>query len=752
MSSSVKSDGLGRIPAASGGGGVGKFSVLLFIIKVIRCIGLFESYDLLKTIYLVQFVFLVKLTSAGLFLLLQKPFSTGQRLTKKQWIYIVRHALIGLATNLSWIFALTLCGPVRTILVFEHGEPILIALFMAIFSHGQKNNYARTRGCLMFFFGILCLLLFDNDNSVVDTTAHPEGQHVSTIAHLMYSLTSYLGVADHKGGIVLLMFTLILKVIQNGYAKRVGALVGGVKRLNALSTLVSAGFLFPWAILMYFTGHAQFNLFSNFVPLLFVTLSVFVIDYYGLSIVTANVDHVKVARLSYFFICITALILGFQWSHPAAVAISKMHRGSEASRTGEHVVSGGLMVSTVFFFLATDILSWPSPKSQKGSFIGYSSEGLPLYRFAGDVLQRASSTSFGALAQGFLSRVLGEKDSRHIFYFLCINLMFAFVELLWGIWSNSLGLVSDSFHMLFDCMALVLGLIAAVISKWKSTRLFPYGFGRIEVLSGFVNGLFLLVVAVFLVYEACQRLVDPPSIDTHQLLAVSIAGFAVNLIGVFVFRHHHHHGHSHDSHSHSTCHGHNHHGHHHSNANMRGVYLHVLADLLGSIGVIISSCLIEKWHILIADPICTLLVAGLILSTVWPLLRDSAQVLALSVPPHIEKSVRKALNAVLELDGIISYRGCRVWQHIDDDVIAVITVHVKPHVLEQRVVSQVTSIFRDAGVSAITTQVEKEDFYQHMSGLMSGMDDTFQLSLKEYRDSSRRSSHANVDAEYTKLV
>ncbi|CAF4991799.1 unnamed protein product, partial [Rotaria magnacalcarata] len=73
--------------------------------------------------------------------------------------------------------------------------------------------------------------------------------------------------------------------------------------------------------------------------------------------------------------------------------------------------------------------------------------------------------------------------------------MFTFVELLYGAWTNSLGLISDGFHMLFDCTALVVGLYAAVMSRWKPTRVFSYGYGRAGVLSGFVNGLFLVVVA-----------------------------------------------------------------------------------------------------------------------------------------------------------------------------------------------------------------------------------------------------------------
>ena len=214
------------------------------------------------------------------------------------------------------------------------------------------------------------------------------------------------------------------------------------------------------------------------------------------------------------------------------------------------------------------------------------------------------------------------------------------MELLYGAWTNSLGLLSDGFHMLFDCTALVVGLYAALMSRWKPTRVFSYGYGRVEVLSGFVNGLFLVVVAFFVFYEAIGRLFEPPEINTNRLLIVSVAGFAVNMIGIFSFSHAHahahgggggscamsqpapvkeqqqHHGHSHDGHDHSHGHshgggghdhGHSHagggggggghdHGHSHSltnNANMKGVFLHVLADTLGSV----SACSLFETNI-----------------------------------------------------------------------------------------------------------------------------------------------------------
>lgn len=212
---------------------------------------------------------------------------------------------------------------------------------------------------------------------------------------------------------------------------------------------------------------------------------------------------------------------------------------------------------------------------------------------------------------------------------------FTFIELLYGAWTNSLGLISDGFHMLFDSTALLMGLYAALMSRWKPTRLYSYGYGRVEILSGFMNGLFLVVVAIFVFVEALHRLMDPPKISSDRLLFVSVAGFIVNLIGIATFSVNHGHAHSHGGHSHG---GHSH------NANMRGVFLHVLADTMGSIGVIISSLLIQQFGWLVADPICSLFISILIFISVLPLLKDSADVLLLATPNHM--TAKKVLDQV----------------------------------------------------------------------------------------------------------
>ena len=100
------------------------------------------------------------------------------------------------------------------------------------------------------------------------------------------------------------------------------------------------------------------------------------------------------------------------------------------------------------------MLSKPLSK-HKGSFIGYSSVGNPLYSLTGETLKRTSMSMF-TIIKNILREIVSHTDSRRIFYFLCVNLEFTFVELIYGAFSNSLGLISDGVHMLFDCSALVM--------------------------------------------------------------------------------------------------------------------------------------------------------------------------------------------------------------------------------------------------------------------------------------------------------
>uniref|UniRef100_A0A3Q3A016 Zinc transporter n=1 Tax=Kryptolebias marmoratus TaxID=37003 RepID=A0A3Q3A016_KRYMA len=322
---------------------------------------------------------------------------------------------------------------------------------------------------------------------------------------------------------------------------------------------------------------------------------------------------------------------------------------------------------------------------------------------------------------GWFRSILADKTSRNLFFFLCLNLSFAFVELTYGIWSNSLGLISDSFHMFFDCTALLAGLAASVISKWRSNDSFSYGYVRAEVLAGFVNGLFLIFTAFFIFSEGVERALEPPDVHHERLLPVSVAGLLVNLVGIFVFQHgghgHSHgdggHGHSHSLFNGSLNHGHGGHEHHSKHADWHGghghshgeheehghshgghgVLLHIIADTLGSVGVIISALLMQKYELMIADPICSMLIAILIGVSVVPLLKESIGILMQRTPPSLDHALPECYQRVQQLQGVYNLQDLHFWTLCTDVYIGTLKLLVAPDADTRWILSQTHNIF-----------------------------------------------------------
>lgn len=278
------------------------------------------------------------------------------------------------------------------------------------------------------------------------------------------------------------------------------------------------------------------------------------------------------------------------------------------------------------------------------------------------------------------------------------------VQAFYGYVTDSLGLLSDSIHMFFDCLALAMGLFAAVSSKWPPSSRFPYGFSKIESLSGFGNGVFLILISIEILIEAIERLAEGRETKRlNELLVVSSMGLAVNLVGMMAFGHHHH-GHSHGAggcshthdhadsdHSHTATpvksgsqtplydHDHKHsnsisepitpmsaslvggHNHDHENQNMAGIYLHILADTMGSAAVIVSTLLMQFVGWSGWDPLASCVIAILIFLSSLPLVSSSAKQLLLTVPADTEYKLRNTLSEVSSLRGVASYSVPKFW-------------------------------------------------------------------------------------------
>lgn len=344
--------------------------------------------------------------------------------------------------------------------------------------------------------------------------------------------------------------------------------------------------------------------------------------------------------------------------------------------------------------------------------------------------------------------IFSDRNSRNLFLFLLLNLSFAFVELMYGIWTNSLGLISDSFHMFFDCTGLLAGLAASVITKWKANDKYSYGYVRAEVLAGFVNSLFLLFIAFFIMSEAVERAIEPPEVKHERLFVVSVLGLLVNLVGIYAFQHGGH-GHSHGGHGHShgggggghghshggsqtdthhllaNNHGHSHggddhHGHSHGSASinmepqissnnsqiMRGVFLHILADTLGSVGVIISAVLMQLFGWMRADPICSMFIALTIGVSTLSLIRESVMILMQRQPVDLDRMLPQCYQKVTGLAGVYSVQEPHFWTLCSDVYVGAIKLEVSKNVDPRYVVQHTRMIFEAIGVRQIYIQLD----------------------------------------------
>jgi cobalt-zinc-cadmium efflux system protein len=219
---------------------------------------------------------------------------------------------------------------------------------------------------------------------------------------------------------------------------------------------------------------------------------------------------------------------------------------------------------------------------------------------------------------------------------LVITSTFFVAEFLGALYTNSLALLADSGHMLTDVAAMSLSFFAIRFSSRRATPRMTYGFYRVEILAALLNGVFLVLVALYIFYEAYHRLFNPQEVKANWMLVVAIIGLLANLSSAWVLF-----------------------GQHHDNLNVRAAFFHVMTDAVGSVGAVIASIAIIWGGYYVADPLISLLVAVLILWSSWVLIRDAVDILLEGTPSHINiVSLREQLGHV---DGVGSIHDLHVW-------------------------------------------------------------------------------------------
>ncbi len=233
-------------------------------------------------------------------------------------------------------------------------------------------------------------------------------------------------------------------------------------------------------------------------------------------------------------------------------------------------------------------------------------------------------------------RVGSETGGRDLLIALSITVLMMIVEAVGGILSNSLALLSDAGHMLTDNLALLLSFFAVKFSTMPATERKTFGFYRLEILAALLNGIILVVISIYIMYEAYMRMVHPQPVQGGLMLIVAIIGLIANIIGAFfLFKHSH------------------------SSLNIRGAYLHILGDALSSVGVVIGGSIIiySGWYLI--DPILSILISLVIIYGSWTLVTESANILLEAVPSHI--NIQTVAVEMAKIAGVREAYHIHVW-------------------------------------------------------------------------------------------
>jgi cobalt-zinc-cadmium efflux system protein len=268
---------------------------------------------------------------------------------------------------------------------------------------------------------------------------------------------------------------------------------------------------------------------------------------------------------------------------------------------------------------------------------------------------------------------------------LALTFAYMLAETIGGFLTNSLALLSDAGHMLADVASLVLALLALWFSARPVTTKKTYGYYRMEILAALANGAALVVISLLIAYEAFQRLKSPEDVKGFQVMLIALGGLVVNTVSAFVL------------HSASE-----------ENLNMRGAFLHVVGDVLGSVGAIVAGLLIWRWGWMAADPLISVAMCLLIIYSSWQLIRESVNILLESTPSHI--NIRAIVDAMHAVTGVTDVHDLHVWTISSGMEALSAHVTIEPGVSQRAALEELQERLRTGfNIGHLTIQIELPD-------------------------------------------
>jgi cobalt-zinc-cadmium efflux system protein len=276
-------------------------------------------------------------------------------------------------------------------------------------------------------------------------------------------------------------------------------------------------------------------------------------------------------------------------------------------------------------------------------------------------------------------------NARRLGFVFALVALYTVAEVLGGLYTGSLALLADAGHMLSDVAALGIALTAIWLARRPATQKRTFGLYRAEVLGALINGVALVVIAVFIFVEALERFREPPAVLGGPMMLVALGGLLVNLTGLLILR---------DGHRHSL--------------NVHGAWLHMVADTLGSAGTMVSAFFIWRFGLLWFDPAASVLIACLVLWSSLSLIRETIEVLMESAPARLDLAA--VADSIAADGGVQSVHDLHAWTiGTGKEALTAHVVATEGHGRDE-VLTRLCSMLRDRfGLTHVTLQVERED-------------------------------------------
>ena len=285
-----------------------------------------------------------------------------------------------------------------------------------------------------------------------------------------------------------------------------------------------------------------------------------------------------------------------------------------------------------------------------------------------------------------------KKSKKTLYVTLFLTLFFALMELFGGLFSNSLSLVGDSFHMFSDVLALGASMFAIYFEAKKPTEKFTYGFLRLEVVVAFLNGIVLMLISVGMIYESVIRFFNPKEIDFGSMFFISLVGLIFNIVITWILFS-------------STK--------KENNINIKSAMLHFLGDLLNSVGVIISSIIIYFTDFLYIDIIMSVVISVIIFTGGYKISKEAFFILMEAVPSEVDLNMLR--NELLNIDGIKNIHELHVWKNDNEEIS--FTAHILLDNYEKhnnyRIINEIKEKLTVYDIFHMTVQIENTGINVH---------------------------------------